>query len=180
MELCWHILFYPVWHFQSIDSSLSVCSAHLRAVASGSLWTLTYAHMYVSTLEIARMCAPLMAAAKNLHSRPTWSLTSSHTPKQKTTNEWAPGPDHSSVSVYWGTWSVSLLLNKLVNFIIYTSKLSTEKWYFLQLFDTVNLEVWSMNFWEPPSLSGSLPYCGTTWMNLQSLLVKMFYSWVCI
>lgn len=31
-----------------------------------------------------------------------------------------------------------------------TSKLSAEKWYFLQLFDTVNLEVWSMNFWEPP------------------------------
>lgn len=104
MELCRHILFYPVWHFQSINSSLSVCSARLRAVASGSLWTLTCAHMYVSTPEIAHMCAPLMAAAKNLHSRPTWSLTSSHTPKQKTTNEWAAGPDHSSASVYRETW----------------------------------------------------------------------------
>lgn len=147
---CRHILFYPAWGFQSINSFLSVCSARLRAVANDSLWTLTCAHMCVSTLEIARMCAPLMAAAKNLHSRPTWSLTSSHTPKQKTTNEWGPGPDHSSVSVYWRTWSVALLLSKLVTFIIYTSRLSTEKCYFLQLFDTVNLEVWSMNSWEPP------------------------------
>lgn len=97
-------------------------------------------------------------------------------------NQWmSPWPGHSSVRVYWrGTWSVPLLLSRLVNFAISTSKLPTEKYYFLQLFDTVHLEVWSMVFREPPSLSGSRPYCGTTWMNLQSLLVKMFYSWVCI
>lgn len=50
---------------------LSFYSAHLRAVASGSPWTLTCAHMCASTLETAHMCAPLMAATRNLLSRPT-------------------------------------------------------------------------------------------------------------
>lgn len=66
---------------------LSFYSAHLRAVASGSPWTLTCAHMCASTLETAHMCAPLMAATRNLLSRPTWSLTSSHTQKLRTTSE---------------------------------------------------------------------------------------------
>lgn len=108
-------LYGRIPNFQSINPFSSVCSARLRAVASGSLWTLTCAHMCVSTPGTARMCAPLTAAAKNLHSRPTWSLTSSHTQKQKTTNERAPGaPDRSSSStgVHWRTWSTSLLFSK--------------------------------------------------------------------
>lgn len=58
-------------HLQSIKPFSSVCSAHLKAVASDFLWTLTCARMFASTLETARMCAPLMAAAKNLHSQLT-------------------------------------------------------------------------------------------------------------
>lgn len=89
-----------------------VSSAHLRAVASGSLWTLTCEHMCVFTLETAHMCAPLMAATKNLPSQPTWSLTSSHTPKPKTTSESAL---NDIMSIHWRTWSISLLLDKLMS-----------------------------------------------------------------
>lgn len=91
-------------------------SAHSRAVASGSLWTLTCAHMCVFTLETARTCVLLMAATKNLLSRPTWSLTSSHTPKLKTTSESAPNPaNDSNTSEHWRTWPVSLLSDKLMS-----------------------------------------------------------------
>lgn len=64
-------------------------SAHSRAAASGSPWTLTCAHTCVFTLETVRTFAPSTAATKSLPSQPTWSLTSSHTPKPKTTSEWA-------------------------------------------------------------------------------------------
>lgn len=73
-ELCrWkHVdVFLRCPHLHSMTSFSSLCSAHLRAVASDFLWTLTCAHMYASTLETARMCAPLMAAAKSLHSQLT-------------------------------------------------------------------------------------------------------------
>lgn len=64
-----------------------VCSAHSRAAANDFLWTLTCARTCASTLEIARTCARLTAATKSLPSPPTWSLTSSHMPKPKTTSE---------------------------------------------------------------------------------------------
>lgn len=100
----------------SINLVSLLSSAHSRAVASGSLWTLTCAHMCVFTLETARMCVLLMAATKNLLSRPTWSLTSSHTPKLKTTSESAQNPaNDSNTSEHWRTWPVSLLSDKLMS-----------------------------------------------------------------
>lgn len=173
-ELCqWkHVdVFLCCPHLQSITSFSSLCSARLKAVASDFLWTLTCAHMYASTLETARMCAPLMAAAKNLHSQLTWSLTSSHTPKQKTTNEWAPGPDHSSLSAHWRTWSMSLLLSKSPDH----SLSFLHQWcpqrndIFSGFFDTVNLEVWSMNFWEPPRAAQAFTLL---WHNLDEFKVS--------
>lgn len=90
-------------------------SAHLRAVARDSLWTLTYVHMCVFTLETAHMCVPLTAATKNLPSQPTWSLTSSHTPKPKTTSEAAMNQAKgNNVSIHWRIWLVSPLLDKLM------------------------------------------------------------------
>lgn len=89
-----------------------VSSAHLRAVASGSLWTLTCAHMCVFTLETAPMCAPLMAATRNLLSQPTWSLTSSHTQKLKTTSESTPNQENDNMSIHWRIWPVSPLLDR--------------------------------------------------------------------
>lgn len=133
------------WYTQERNLS----SAHLRAVANGSRWTLTCAHMCVFTLETARMCAPLMAATKNLPSRLTWSLTSSHMPKPKTTSESVLNPAYDDV---------------------------TEKWLFLKLFD-IHMEVWTRNSWEPPTPSGILPYFGATWMEqLWTLLVKMLIN----
>ncbi len=132
---------------QRVNSVSLVSSAHLRAVANGSLWTLTCAHTCVFTLETARMCAPLMAATKNLPSQPTWSLTSSHTPKPKTTSESVLNPAHDD------------------NF--------TEKWLFLNLFDT-HTEVWTRNLCEPRPPQASYPTLALPgWNDVWILLVKM-------
>lgn len=163
----------------NVNSISLICSAHLRAVASGSLWTLTCAHMCVFTLETAHMYAPLTAATKNLPSQPTWSLTSSHTPKPKTTSEktmWAytGGLDLYLCSLTDKLVSRGLLCCEIRSPLCIISRWKAfEKRPFLRLFDKL-MEVWTMNSWEPrPPQASYPPLALPGWNNLCFLLVKM-------
>lgn len=81
---------------QCADGLLSSSSSvPLRAAGNGSLWTSTCAHTCGSTLETGPMSAPSTAAIRSLLNQPTWSLTSSHTPKPKITNESSRPPARS-------------------------------------------------------------------------------------